>query len=350
MSYSKRGFTLIELLVVIAIIAILAAILFPVFAKAREKARQSSCMSNQRQMAVAVQIYAQDNDETLPAIDGVWAAMKLDKGVFSCPTKGRAVANGYVYNNYMSGAALGDFGEPTKEVITADGKTLSSVSSAASTANALAVGEKAQPNTYYVSSDVEARHGNKFIASFLDGHCEMTSVSLPLDVEWGTITNPGGGAAATYPSYKSSTAHTGSNLAAGTVTTAYDTYAGSALAMTDGRLKFQFGDTSNIVIGLGASTAGAYSALNYAFFGNGGTLKVIESSTTPITALSETSYTATDKLTIEREGKNILYRKNGKIVRTTAIPAGTTLGALSVKAFFGATGGFVKNAIIVGGQ
>lgn len=62
----KHGFTLIELLVVIAIIAILAAILFPVFAKAREKARQSSCLSNVRQFCAAILSYAQDYDETLP--------------------------------------------------------------------------------------------------------------------------------------------------------------------------------------------------------------------------------------------------------------------------------------------
>jgi len=63
---SRRGFTLIELLVVIAIIAILAAILFPVFAKAREKARQASCLSNVKQMCLALMQYAQDYDETLP--------------------------------------------------------------------------------------------------------------------------------------------------------------------------------------------------------------------------------------------------------------------------------------------
>ena len=65
---TRRGFTLIELLVVIAIIAILAAILFPVFARAREKARQTSCLSGLKQIALATIMYAQDYDELLPPI------------------------------------------------------------------------------------------------------------------------------------------------------------------------------------------------------------------------------------------------------------------------------------------
>jgi prepilin-type N-terminal cleavage/methylation domain-containing protein len=63
----RKGFTLIELLVVIAIIAILAAILFPVFAQVREKARQTSCSSNMKQLGLAFVQYAQDYDETFPA-------------------------------------------------------------------------------------------------------------------------------------------------------------------------------------------------------------------------------------------------------------------------------------------
>lgn len=78
---SRKGFTLIELLVVIAIIAILAAILFPVFAQAREKARQTMCLSNQKQLGTAAMVYLQDYDERMPsdalapprfAADGDW--------------------------------------------------------------------------------------------------------------------------------------------------------------------------------------------------------------------------------------------------------------------------------------
>jgi prepilin-type N-terminal cleavage/methylation domain-containing protein/prepilin-type processing-associated H-X9-DG protein len=70
---SRRGFTLIELLVVIAIIAILAAILFPVFAQARDQARQTTCLNNCKQLGTALQMYAQDYDEGLPS----WSFGKL---------------------------------------------------------------------------------------------------------------------------------------------------------------------------------------------------------------------------------------------------------------------------------
>ncbi|MHB8996230.1 MAG: DUF1559 family PulG-like putative transporter [Armatimonadota bacterium] len=89
----KRGFTLIELLVVIAIIAILAAILFPVFAKAREKARQSSCLSNLKQIGLALMQYSQDYDERTVTYYGapyLWSEkiMPYVKNVqiFKCPS------------------------------------------------------------------------------------------------------------------------------------------------------------------------------------------------------------------------------------------------------------------------
>ncbi len=96
----RTGFTLIELLVVIAIIAILAAILFPVFARAREKARQTSCLSNQKQIALAFLMYSQDWDERFPAVynDGlipyggsryIWAQCLVpyikNQDIFACP-------------------------------------------------------------------------------------------------------------------------------------------------------------------------------------------------------------------------------------------------------------------------
>ena len=98
---SQSGFTLIELLVVIAIIAILAAILFPVFAQAREKARQTSCASNLKQVALAMIQYKQDNDEGAPQgsvndgwfmsdannykwMDAIYPYVKSE-AVFNCP-------------------------------------------------------------------------------------------------------------------------------------------------------------------------------------------------------------------------------------------------------------------------
>lgn len=76
----NHGFTLIELLVVIAIIAILAAILFPVFAKAREKARQASCVSNVKQIMNAATMYTQDYDETM-----TWSVNKWSTGTYADP-------------------------------------------------------------------------------------------------------------------------------------------------------------------------------------------------------------------------------------------------------------------------
>ena len=95
----RHGFTLIELLVVIAIIAILAAILFPVFAKAREKARQTSCANNEKQMGTAIMQYTQDYDEKYPGrYEGwnEWMSWKeliqpyiKNRQVYQCPSNTR---------------------------------------------------------------------------------------------------------------------------------------------------------------------------------------------------------------------------------------------------------------------
>lgn len=117
----RQGFTLIELLVVIAIIAILAAILFPVFARAREKARQSSCLSNLKQIGTALMMYADDNDQTylrvhgslpgnpghdevLPWYPSLQPYVKNDK-IFRCPSHPKQYPSNdtdYVINGYFA--------------------------------------------------------------------------------------------------------------------------------------------------------------------------------------------------------------------------------------------------------
>lgn len=123
----KNAFTLIELLVVIAIIAILAAILFPVFARAREKARATSCLSNMKQLALAMQMYAQDydgkiqaistwfcnpNDPALPRYQNEWSWQALsayypyikNAALYLCPSTGEHVSYGQLVWNPTVGA------------------------------------------------------------------------------------------------------------------------------------------------------------------------------------------------------------------------------------------------------
>ena len=104
----KRGFTLIELLVVIGVIAVLAAILFPVFAKAREKARATSCASNMKQLGLGILQYSQDNDESMPNTNTIWGGGWAGEiypyvksgGAYGCPDDPTQPSPGYSKLSY----------------------------------------------------------------------------------------------------------------------------------------------------------------------------------------------------------------------------------------------------------
>ena len=163
-SQASRGFTLIELLVVIAIIAILAAILFPVFPRAREKARQTTCMSNQRQIAAAVLMYVQDHDETFPSEAAMWQAVNFSPQELICPDKG-GLANTYLYNHNLSNIALGSIPSPSDVFCTIEGTHIGTPNSNPPTFS----------NVAYGISDIEYRHNGQFNASYCDGHCLTTT-------------------------------------------------------------------------------------------------------------------------------------------------------------------------------
>jgi prepilin-type N-terminal cleavage/methylation domain-containing protein len=136
-SRSRWGFTLIELLVVIAIIAILAAILFPVFARAREAARRTGCLNNMKQVTTAILMYSQDYDEVLPYQEGdvcdyatskktIWINSLMpyvkNKNVWICPSADNWGAKGdsdsvYWYNGHASAKAIAAIPLPAESIL-----------------------------------------------------------------------------------------------------------------------------------------------------------------------------------------------------------------------------------------
>jgi prepilin-type N-terminal cleavage/methylation domain-containing protein/prepilin-type processing-associated H-X9-DG protein len=167
----RKGFTLIELLVVIAIIAILAAILFPVFAKAREKARQTSCLNNVKQLATAWVAYAQDYDErTVPYRYPDYWPQKLDPYVKNtqilvCPSSGSTSWSANYGINYVHGALytwpLSQFTYPAEHFIILDNW------------NQLAYCQACYSTTIvYTPGMNPLRHNDGVNVAFADGHAK----------------------------------------------------------------------------------------------------------------------------------------------------------------------------------
>jgi prepilin-type N-terminal cleavage/methylation domain-containing protein/prepilin-type processing-associated H-X9-DG protein len=207
---TQRAFTLIELLVVIAIIAILAAILFPVFARARENARRTSCLSNIKNLGLAVMQYTQDYDERMPRIN-TYGPQALETGknsgycpssclhlwqhsvypyvksaqAYLCPSTDRDWDGSYTgrmpfgYNEGMSGIALAAIQIPAETIVLGD-----SVPSA----NSYILNP--YPSTSHAMPD--ARHLETFNMVYADGHAKAQKLEnwLVNDTAWsGSITN-----------------------------------------------------------------------------------------------------------------------------------------------------------------
>ncbi|HEX8463729.1 MAG TPA: DUF1559 domain-containing protein [Abditibacterium sp.] len=184
----KRGFTLIELLVVIAIIAILASILFPVFGRARENARRSSCMSNLKQIGLGVVQYSQDYDERMPGqglneqphtlqwMDRIEPYVK-SKQLFTCPStsanhlyetlplratygqqNARFWLGTYIWNVTYWGAGI-----PEEKRGLIDGPSLAAVASPSTTYNVLERVTATNPNAEVAWENVASTDQPNFV-------------------------------------------------------------------------------------------------------------------------------------------------------------------------------------------
>lgn len=226
-SFSKRsGFTLIELLVVIAIIAILAAILFPVFAEAREKARQTVCLSNVKQIGLATMMYVEDYDETMfppqtsdgnpnhqvtwdgtydytnypnwtfNAATGLLGPYTKNGPIQDCPSAASvpvgnppvAIAYGlnmllYFSTSFQStgNPTLAAFDEPTNTILIAD---CAGIYGSGSNIQVYRNNFLDWPSM--VEPDVQGRHMGFANVAWMDGHAKALTVTYPTTTIYGT--------------------------------------------------------------------------------------------------------------------------------------------------------------------
>ncbi|MFQ6131971.1 MAG: prepilin-type N-terminal cleavage/methylation domain-containing protein [Armatimonadota bacterium] len=183
MTSKRAGFTLIELLVVIAIIAILASILFPVFSRARAKARQAACISNEKQLVLACLMYAEDYEEVLPPADSgggagwwgthgsgitnfIWAdsifPYTRNHEIELCP-ENRLILPGYAMNDVGTpglGSSLGGFYDASSKVLIFDFDGSAPSASDSSALN--------NPDCL--------RHNDGIVVGYVDGHVKWNRI------------------------------------------------------------------------------------------------------------------------------------------------------------------------------
>ena len=199
----RRGFTLIELLVVIAIIAILAAILFPVFARAREKARQTTCLNNVKQLALGLLMYAQDYDERFPhgyvygtgPEAGGWYTFIgpyiKNTQILICPSQNVTVTCSYgvSYNNMFTdttsgprGCKLGAIDAPAEALL------LGETATAAGGSTWYYYSPKRYPYPYDVAPynriPNPGRHNDGSNVAFADGHAKWVASQTMISNSW----------------------------------------------------------------------------------------------------------------------------------------------------------------------
>jgi len=202
--HRRHGFTLIELLVVIAIIAILASILFPVFSRARAKARQTACLSNENQLDKAILMYTQDFDESFPMTfvaggTGHYSAAQYqwydaiheytrNWDINVCPEI-KVIDPGYGMNAMLSGRSVGEMYDAAKKVMIID---FSDPTNPANTRGQCQVnGDPANPGVQdpLLNNQYAQRHNGGYNVSFGDGHSKfMTPGSLQDTIPWDPAT------------------------------------------------------------------------------------------------------------------------------------------------------------------
>ncbi|BCM94264.1 hypothetical protein IAD21_06167 [Abditibacteriota bacterium] len=200
----KKAFTLIELLVVIAIIAILAAILFPVFARARENARRASCQSNLKQIALGFKQYIQDYDEKYPLITisngaGGWGVQMQpylkSSQIFQCPSETNAPTdlNGggytdYFYNVNLAGQSEASMTTVSNTILNGDFQTgygdVCASGNATFPANpTVSMGYKGSGVTWVAATGTVQNYTNRHLDganySFVDGHVKWLKADKP---------------------------------------------------------------------------------------------------------------------------------------------------------------------------
>lgn len=185
---TRRGFTLIELLVVIAIIAILASILFPVFSSARAKGRQAACISNVKQLVLAMHMYAQDYDEMFPystvptagGTNGYYAQLaginewqwydaiydySRNREINICPEI-KTVVPGYGMNAAQSGMSLGYMFDAAKKVLIIDFADANNLGSPHGKSEVTGIADPLLDNKY------AHRHNGGYVVGYGDGHAK----------------------------------------------------------------------------------------------------------------------------------------------------------------------------------